>query len=460
MLTDGSQYLAHILIKGLKGEYPPVVSFLMEVYAASKHFTNLIKKEEGGAVEMVLNIMKGGLYSKSKDVATWALKVLSKIAYDLANLELNKNSWEWFIAVDGGLDGAVYCMQKHPDVLAAAIEMLINFGKENMNELFTQFLKNVINDVSKYWRLISSAIKPLSQFKIGNDEKLQKGLESVLSCWLDSCSRMAENDGRHSVNERGIALGVLSEIWMHFSQCVEAKEEVAERVLSVIRRASRDKNSALQIYSLTLLFGLLEVFAAEKKAYAPIIYKALAFTFLETHAQETIREFIMGNLGLLYASMPAIPISIVTEPLIKQVQTSENITYFFNLFDFAFVSLIAGHPKLNIKNALQILDMLARTLLNDALFSAVAVQSFIKTSAKFGAEPAVSEFLLKFVNVTRLPHLLGRIYNAAHKYQQMLEKRSQGKAGQDAAQAERDPRNGGTEKGRGNSRHVWGPENY
>lgn len=366
----------------------------MEVYAASKHFTNLMKREEAGAVEMVLSIMKGGLYSRSKDVAMWSLKVLSKIAYDLGNLELSKPAWDWFVAVDGGLDSVVYCMQKHSELLDAAVEMMASFGRENSNELFTQLLKNVVNDTPKYWRIAESMVRPLSLLP-----KPQTGIEAVLGGWVDSATKIAENDGRHPISDRAVALGLLSEVWVHFSAVIESKEEVADRVLSVLRRATRDKCPALQTFAFAQLFVLLEIFAAGRKSYAPILYKSLAFTFLETHAQEDTRELIMGNLAGIFAAQPAIPISIVTEPLVKQVQTSENVTYFFNLFDFEFVNMIATHQKLSLKNALLVMDMLAKTTINDQLFSGVAVQPFIKIATRFRAEETVGELLIKFVKV-------------------------------------------------------------
>lgn len=399
LLTDGSQYLAHILIKGLKGEYPPVESFLMEVYAASKHFTNLMKKEEGGTVEMVLNMLKGGLYSKSKEVVTWTLKVLTKIAYDLSAADLSKNSWDWFIAVDGGLDGVVYAMQKHPEIQKTAIEMMINFGKQNVLELFTQFLKSAINDTSKYWKLINVSIMPLCTQKSETDENFLKSIQAVLSTWLEQATRIADNDTKNSAQDRQVALSVLCEIWENSPEVVESKEELPEKTLSVLRRAARDKNISLQFYSLAQLFNLLESFAIQKKVHAPTLYKSLAFSFLEMHPQEEIREFILFNLSSIFKLIPAIPISIVTEPLVKQVEVSENATYFFNLFDFEFLNIVANHPKLTAKSGLQLLDMFARLILNDTIFGNISLQLFSKICLKFGTEQPFIDFLTKFCAV-------------------------------------------------------------
>ena len=46
-MADGNKYLAHIFVKGLKGEYDPIVNFFQEVYSKNKHLLYLIEHEEG-----------------------------------------------------------------------------------------------------------------------------------------------------------------------------------------------------------------------------------------------------------------------------------------------------------------------------------------------------------------------------------------------------------------------------
>lgn len=383
----------------MKGEYPPVISWLMEVYAASKHFTNLVKKEEIGAVEMVMNMMKGGLYSKDKDVAMWTLKVFGKFAYDFAGVELSKNVWSWFVAADGGMDGVVYCMKKHEEAQKVAMETMLSFGQQNMKELFTTNLKTIVKAGVSYWRWVTSSMKIFSTIQSCNDDKQNKEFCGLLDHWLDSAVKITENEGRYSVEERASTLSVLTEIWRYFPNCVEQRESVANRILGTFKRGAKDKSLALQHYSLALQFNLLEDFATERRTYAPTIYKTIAFNALETHPNETLREFILCNLGLLYKKMPVIPISIVVEPLGKQIQVSENVTFFYNLFDFGLFGNLSEHPKLHTKNALQLLDLLAKVILKESLFSGIALKLFTKIISTKKEEAQAIEFLKKFVNV-------------------------------------------------------------
>lgn len=38
---------------------------------------------------------------------------------------------------------------------------------------------------------------------------------------------------------------------------------------------------------------------------------------------------------------------LLIDPLVKQIQVTEGVTFFFEIFDFDFFSFLAKHPKLN-----------------------------------------------------------------------------------------------------------------
>lgn len=44
---------------------------------------------------------------------------------------------------------------------------------------------------------------------------------------------------------------------------------------------------------------------------------------------------------------------------------SEGVTYRFNVYDFDFFASMARHARLNIKNAVQIADVMAKAYLNE-----------------------------------------------------------------------------------------------
>ena len=144
---------------------------------------------------------------------------------------------------------------------------------------------------------------------------------------------------------------------------------MGEEIINLLKKGFRDKSNILQLTSLSLLFNLLEIFAKDKNNYAPIIYKILTFALIENHADLELREFLIKNFQNIFTSFYNIPIEILLEPLIKQIQVTENISYIINVFDIEFFNILASHPRLSVNNAIQLLDLFAKIYINNLKFS-------------------------------------------------------------------------------------------
>lgn len=85
----------------------------------------------------------------------------------------------------------------------------------------------------------------------------------------------------------------------------------------------RDHSKLLKILSITLLFKLLDRFAAERNPYAAVIYKKLTFSLMEEHANIELRDLFLRNFTYIFKKYTTIPVEILMEPLIKQIQMGE-----------------------------------------------------------------------------------------------------------------------------------------
>jgi hypothetical protein len=45
LLTNNNQFLIHSIVKGVKGRYEPLISWYQDLYANSRHLTNLLELE-------------------------------------------------------------------------------------------------------------------------------------------------------------------------------------------------------------------------------------------------------------------------------------------------------------------------------------------------------------------------------------------------------------------------------
>ena len=69
------------------------------------------------------------------------------------------------------------------------------------------------------------------------------------------------------------------------------------------------------------------------------------------------------------------------------------------MFDFEFFAAIAQHPKLNIKNAVQTLDVLAKCYIYDEVFAPIAFQPFYLIANRFKDDSSFSNYVLKLAKV-------------------------------------------------------------
>ena len=167
-----------------------------------------------------------------------------------------------------------------------------------------------------------------------------------------------------------------------------------------MKRASRDRFRPLRITALSQMFRLLDVFSKTKNSYAPTIYKALAMSLVENHADATTREYIMNNLEQIFESQPTIPVGFVVEPLVNQLQMAEGVSYHYNSVDFQFFVTIAKHPKLLAQQAIPLIDILAKIYLNDQAYAQCCNRPLMMLISRFINDQGIREFLVKFMTVS------------------------------------------------------------
>jgi hypothetical protein len=92
-------------------------------------------------------------------------------------------------------------------------------------------------------------------------------------------------------------------------------------------------------------------------------------------------------------------VGLLIEPLIKQIQVTENVTFFYKIFDFDFFAFIAKHPKLNIQGAILLADLLAKIYLNEVTYSSAAAVPFVLICSRFINDEQMQEFIIKFETI-------------------------------------------------------------
>lgn len=140
-------------------------------------------------------------------------------------------------------------------------------------------------------------------------------------------------------------------------------------ILNLLKRSSREKGQLLRITAITFLFRLLENAARIRTPNAPFIYKILTFSLIENFEETQLREFILGNFARILGEFPEIPINILLDPLVRQIQVKEDKVFDLNVFDIDFIAKCCSHPKMNEKLAIIVLDCLVKVFLQNFILA-------------------------------------------------------------------------------------------
>jgi len=96
---------------------------------------------------------------------------------------------------------------------------------------------------------------------------------------------------------------------------------MTDAIIQALKRGCRDlRSKTVRITSINLMFTLLDGFAGERNQMAPLIYKALTFILIDCYMILDLREETLKNFIALFQKHQNIPIGILCEPLLKQIQ--------------------------------------------------------------------------------------------------------------------------------------------
>jgi hypothetical protein len=221
---------------------------------------------------------------------------------------------------------------------------------------------------------------------------------NLLSLIIEKCVRFSDLDPSNTDSIRNAALSLLTEVWLVYTNFIDHNENFLNSVQHVYKKNVRDKSTGVRIVTIVHLFKLLDKFAFEKNPSAPALFKTIIFSLVESPQEQTAREVLLTNFAYLFENVKSIPIGLLVDPYIKANQIQDN--FLFQTFDFDFFTFVSKHPKLSIKNAIQVLDLLARIYLNDVCNASAACVPFIMICSRFIDDTQCQEFILKFMTIS------------------------------------------------------------
>lgn len=165
LLSDNNKYLAHVLVKGVKGDFGEIEELMARWFADLDSIVEKMTYENDMCL-FFLQVIKPSLLSKSEDISQWGCRILSKIAYLLADRKMLPLAYDWFVREAGGLSTTILALMRHPKLNEHVVSYILQFSRYNIADLFTVELKKITNnDNLMYIRFMLLIFDPLISSK-------------------------------------------------------------------------------------------------------------------------------------------------------------------------------------------------------------------------------------------------------------------------------------------------------
>ena len=120
------------------------------------------------------------------------------------------------------------------------------------------------------------------------------------------------------------------------------------------------------------MFTLLSHFSLDRNPFAPVLYKSLTFLLIEFHLDTDLREILTRHFIALFAQLPTIPVAILCEPLLKQIEL-EGGTH-LQVYDFELLQLVVGHKRATVQVTTGVLGLMVRVAATDMVYHKLAMR--------------------------------------------------------------------------------------
>ena len=388
LLTQNNKYLAHVVVKGLKGNHQPIESWFNALCTYSEHLMTLVVKEfQNGSLDLVLQSAKPGLLTKNSVVAKSCCGFFTKAFKLLNRSNLEEATWEWFIKQ--GIKSVFVMLNRVGDeILDDLGNLLCCFRADKLYWLVINWLGEEFEDKKEFLEIQFKLFFALKNHEV---YKASGILDRVIEILL------REGDQHNEVQSRSLAVSFLGAAWVEFENYLKDQEDLQASILNIIKRATRDKSSVLKITAIAQLFTLLSHLYNQRNSVASVVFKSLTFLLVENYSLEPVREFVSYNFLVVLDEIPSLPVQVIIEPLAKQHQLAENVD--LNLCDFDLFLSLARHPCIDLEGSIQLLDILVKVFLNNSEFSKAALSGILCLVGQFCDKKPFQDYFSRFSKV-------------------------------------------------------------
>jgi hypothetical protein len=240
LLTNSNQYLLHSVVKGLKGNYDPILKFYRNMAKFVHHMCNLLelesqKNQNHSTMLMIMNALKTGLFSYHDEVIMSTLDLLSRISEVAFEMSIFPAVYQWFITTtqEGGISALLYILKKHEDLIKPVVFTLVTFSKGNLPNILKEVIKPLYPSPREYIAIINDFTHVLAENEKTREELLDSGL---IDFWLEENIAQADNEAKASPEERTTSIAYVVDLWVLFPDKMDNREDIKGQIINVLKK--------------------------------------------------------------------------------------------------------------------------------------------------------------------------------------------------------------------------------
>ena len=347
LLTNNRQYLSVLCKSGINGNYLTIKKWLEDLQINFDLLLKLILKYEDG-IYMSYCIIGTALCSKNLDVSTYSIEILSQL-YQKVGLNV-----PWFIKI--GINSFIFTFIKHTHKIYFFLNAMSDLIKSN-EAIFFQEIKNKINTDSEYKTLIFDIIPTLIPVSTEiNNDKFKTNFQNFL---FDICL--------HEESKLTYSCSIICEAFFNFHELIN--DDIENKIILFFKKCIRSYTSNTFGSTIDKIFVLITKISKSYNQYAPGILKCLVALFIEMYDDIIRREIFLINFENFLCEQKQVPLDIFFESYMNKIKICNN--YF--LCDFNFLVKIIEHPRISVKDIVNIINFLLNVSLNNSLFNKCAI---------------------------------------------------------------------------------------
>jgi hypothetical protein len=165
--------------------------------------------------------------------------------------------------------------------------------------------------------------------------------------------------------DQSFSLSMISDAFFYFNP---KNKKIFNKLIVFLRDSIRSEIQNVYSTAIFQMFILIERLGKSRNVYAPQFYKNLVFLFLEEYDNEIKREMILEGFEKFFNDNHDVPIDILLEPYLDQINSCSN----YAMCDFVFLLKIVEHPRIDNKDITGIIQFLLNVCLNNVMYSRCA----------------------------------------------------------------------------------------